>query len=137
MSGEYFLTRRSLLKKWLFSIFCGVLTLPVIAFWKSQRYRPPLERRISRVLKPGQFLVEPEFVLFQTPKGPVAVSRTCTHLGCRINFIEEKSIFLCPCHQSKFTKMGKYISGPAKKDLQKFKVKVLENGAGYLVYIPR
>ncbi|NPA95223.1 MAG: Rieske 2Fe-2S domain-containing protein [Thermodesulfobacteria bacterium] len=131
------MTRRSLLKKWLSGVFFTVLTLPVISFWKSQRYRPPLERRISRVLKPGQFLVEPEFVLFETSKGPVAVSRTCTHLGCRINFIEEKSMFLCPCHQSKFTKSGKYIAGPAKKDLQKFKVKTLENGAGYLVYIPR
>ncbi len=126
-----------MLKKWLAGAFCALLGAPVLSFWKNQRYRPPIERRVSRTLKLGQFLVEPEFVLFETAKGPVAVSRTCTHLGCRINFIEEKAMFLCPCHQSRFTKTGKYVSGPAKKDLPKFQVKTLEDGSGYLVYIPR
>ena len=81
--------------------------------------------------------MEQEFVLFQEDFGSYAVSRTCTHLGCRINYLEEKSIFLCPCHQSRFKKTGAYISGPAKKDLPRFQVKVLENGEGYVVYIPR
>jgi len=131
------LTRRSLFRNWFAALVSVLTAYPLLSFWNSQRFRPPIERRISRVLKPGQFLVEPEFVLFQTKSGPYAVSRTCTHLGCRINFLEEKSIFLCPCHQSRFKKSGAYISGPAKKDLPLFQVKVLENGEGYVVYIPR
>ncbi len=131
------MTRRSLFRNWFAALVSVLTAYPLLSFWNSQRFRPPIERRISRVLKPGQFLVEPEFVLFQTKSGPYAVSRTCTHLGCRINFLEEKSIFLCPCHQSRFKKSGAYISGPAKKDLPLFQVKVLENGEGYVVYIPR
>jgi len=131
------LTRRSLFRNWFAALVSVLTAYPLFSFLNSQRFRPPIERRISRVLKPGQFLVEPEFVLFQTKSGPYAVSRTCTHLGCRINFLEEKSIFLCPCHQSRFKKSGAYISGPAKKDLPLFQVKALENGQGYVVYIPR
>ena len=129
--------RRSLLKRW-FGWFLGViLAIPLLDFLKSQRFRPPVERRISKSLKKGEFLVEPEFILFESPNGPVAISRTCTHLGCKVNFLEEKSIFLCPCHQSRFNKIGKYLSGPAKKDLARFKVSSMENGQGYVVYIPR
>ncbi len=131
------MTRRNLIKKWFLALFTFSMSLPLFSFLKSQRYRPPIEKRISKVLKPGQFLTEPEFVLFHTNKGPVAISRRCTHLGCRINYFPEKALFICPCHQSRFTKDGRYISGPAKKDLHRFKVAVLEDGQGYVVYIPR
>ncbi len=129
--------RRSFLKRWFAWLFGVFLGIPLVSFWKSQRFRPPIEKRISKILKNGEFLLEPEFVLFDSEKGPVAISRTCTHLGCKVNFLEEESMFLCPCHQSKFDKMGRYISGPAKKDLVRFKVSRLEDGQGYLVYIPR
>ncbi len=115
----------------------ALIGIPLVAFLKSQRFRPPVERRISKILKEDEFLIEPEFVLFESSEGPVAISRTCTHLGCRVNFLEEKSIFLCPCHQSRFSRMGRYLSGPAKKDLARFKVSTIENGQGYVVYIPR
>ncbi len=131
------MTRRSFFRNGLAALASALVAYPLFSFWNSQRFRPPVERRISRALKPGEFVIEPEFVLFQTDAGPYAVSRTCTHLGCRINYIEAKSIFLCPCHQSRFKKSGAYISGPARKDLPRFPVKVLENEAGYVVYIPR
>jgi len=131
------LKRRSFLRRW-FGWFLGAfLGIPLISFLKSQRVRPPLERRISKSLKVGEYLVEPEFVLIVTATGPLAISRTCTHLGCKVSFIKEESMFLCPCHQSRFDKVGKYISGPAKKDLVRFKVTSLENNEGYVVYIPR
>lgn len=112
------------------------LSWPLFAFIQKKRYRPPREQRISRQMKPGEFIVEPEFVLFDTADGLKAISRTCPHLGCRINYLEEKRIFLCPCHQSRFSHTGRYISGPAKKDLATFKVSPMENGQGVVVNLP-
>ena len=128
--------RRSLLKNALLWLLGALVSWPLFAFIHKKRYRPPREIRISRKIRPGEFVVEPEFVLFQTESGPMAVSRTCTHLGCRINYLEEKKIFLCPCHQSRFANTGRYISGPAKKDLTRFKVTPMEDGQGFTVYLP-
>ncbi len=128
--------RRNLLKNAFFWLLGASLSWPLFAFVQKKRYRPPREQRISKNLKCGEFVVEPEFVLFETGNGPVAISRTCTHLGCRINYLEDKKIFLCPCHQSRFSQQGKYISGPAKKDLGTYKVAKMEDGQGFIVYLP-
>jgi cytochrome b6-f complex iron-sulfur subunit len=129
--------RRVFLKKaglWAFGLG---LIYPVYAFVTKKRFRPPIEVRLGRSLKPGEFLIEPHFAFFETEKGPLAVSRSCTHLGCFVNYQEAKKEFLCPCHQSRFTWEGKYLSGPAEKDLAKLHVKVLEGEEGYIVQIPR
>ncbi len=131
------MTRRQLLTKagkW--AVGLG-LFFPLYSFIMKKRYRPPIQIQIKEALKPGQFLMEKEFALFQTTKGPLAVSRRCTHLGCIVNYHETGKIFLCPCHQSKFHWDGRYISGPAKKDLYRLKVRPLEGGKGFLVEIPR
>jgi len=131
------MTRRDFLKKAGFWA-CGLgLIYPVYAFVAKKRFRPPIEVRLRRKLKPGEFLLEPQFAFFETDQGPLAVSRTCTHLGCIINYQEADKEFLCPCHQSRFTWDGKYLSGPAEKDLPKLHVKVLEGEEGYIVQIPR
>ncbi len=131
------MTRRELLKKagkWAIGIG---LFVPLYTFVMKKRYRPPIEIKIKETLQPGQFVMEQEFALFQTTDGPLAVSRRCTHLGCIVNYQEAGKIFLCPCHQSKFHWDGRYISGPAKKDLPRLKVKALEGDKGFLVEIPR
>ncbi len=111
------------------------LSYPLLKFVVAKRYRPPRKVHIRDTLETGQFLVEPEFVLFDTLKGPLAISRTCTHLGCRINYQEDEKIFLCPCHQSRFSWDGRYISGPAKRNLARFNVKTLADKKGYLVLL--
>ncbi|MBN2175799.1 MAG: Rieske (2Fe-2S) protein [Bacteroidales bacterium] len=47
-------------------------------------------------------------------------SSRCTHLGCRINSLENDEI-VCPCHGSRFDLEGNCIKGPANKPLKKFK----------------
>jgi len=128
--------RRNLLKKTFFWFTGILLSWPLLDFIITKRYRPPREVRISRKIVPGEFIVEPEFVLFQNENGPTAISRTCTHLGCRINYLPEEKIFLCPCHQSRFSIQGKYISGPARKNLGTFKVVPMEDGQGFTVFLP-
>ena len=131
------MNRRTWLKKMgRFFLWVG-LSYPLYAFVTEKRYRPPKEIRIRKTLRSGEFMVEKDFILFMTDKGPKAVSRHCTHLGCILRYHDDKKMFLCPCHQSRFKWDGTYISGPAKKDLPLFKVVSLENEQGFKIEIPR
>jgi cytochrome b6-f complex iron-sulfur subunit len=56
----------------------------------------------------------------------VAFSEVCTHLGCRVPFIEEADRFECPCHGSKFTRAGCYIEGPAPRGMDQYATEVVE-----------
>jgi isorenieratene synthase len=55
------------------------------------------------------------------PKEKEAVSLTCTHQGCTVSR-QEDGKFICPCHGAVYDSNGKVISGPAKRDLPRFKV---------------
>jgi len=48
----------------------------------------------------------------------VAVSPTCTHLGCRLNWNTAERSWDCPCHGSRFTPDGDVLQGPAVHRLE-------------------
>ncbi len=129
--------RRDFFKRCLLLFFFGGTSIPLFSFLMKERYRPPVEFQIRKELKVGEILLEKDFVLFMEKEGPLAVSRKCTHLGCKLNFLDKIQGFICPCHQSRFSWKGKYIKGPAKKDLKRFRVKKLEKKQGIIVYLPR
>lgn len=56
-----------------------------------------------------------------------ALSSTCPHLGCAIDFDTQDKMFKCPCHRSAFAMDGEKISGPSKRGLDPLPVQV-ENG---------
>lgn len=54
----------------------------------------------------------------------LAMSRTCTHLGCSVPWDEEQEKFICPCHGSTFSLTGEVLTAPAPRPLDTFPVRI-------------
>ncbi len=59
--------------------------------------------------------------------GFLALSRTCTHLGCSVTWNEAEGKFVCPCHGSSFNLQGEVLTSPAPRPLDCYPVRI-ENG---------
>jgi carotenoid phi-ring synthase / carotenoid chi-ring synthase len=53
--------------------------------------------------------------------GKEAISLSCTHQGCTVQK-QNDGQFHCPCHGAVFDTEGRVVSGPAQRDLPRFKV---------------
>ncbi len=53
-----------------------------------------------------------------------ALSSTCPHLGCAVDFDNNENVFKCPCHRSAFSVDGAKITGPSKRGLDPLPVEV-------------
>lgn len=56
--------------------------------------------------------------------GVVAISATCTHLGCIVTWDDKQQIFKCPCHGGRYNPEGQVISGPPPAPLRRHKTKI-------------
>lgn len=64
------------------------------------------------------------YVLTEDGRNYVAMSNICTHLGCRVRWIEDQQQFFCPCHNGVFDKDGEVLEGPPPRPLDRFEVNV-------------
>lgn len=71
------------------------------------------------------------FVTTENGSDFVALSNICTHLGCRVRWVEEQAGFFCPCHNAVFNPDGSVASGPPPRPLDRFETKV-EEGQIYI-----
>ena len=59
--------------------------------------------------------------------GFLALSRTCTHLGCAVPWVEKEMKFACPCHGSAFDITGNVIEAPAPRALDIYPITIENN----------
>jgi cytochrome b6-f complex iron-sulfur subunit len=56
--------------------------------------------------------------------GVVALYQKCVHLGCRVPWCGSSQWFECPCHGSKYNRVGEKKGGPAPRGLDRFSVSI-------------
>jgi len=71
------------------------------------------------------------YVLTENGQDFAAISNVCTHLACRVRWIEGEQQFFCPCHNGIFGKDGSVIGGPPPRPLDRFETKI-ENGVLFI-----
>ena len=57
-------------------------------------------------------------------QGYVALYQRCVHLGCRVPWCPSSQWFECPCHGSKYNRVGEKKAGPAPRGLDRFGIDV-------------
>lgn len=67
---------------------------------------------------------EPVMVIHTPDDDYVALSATCTHLGCILFWDVERQVIACPCHEAYFNTTGAVISGPPPEPLAPYRVQV-------------
>jgi cytochrome b6-f complex iron-sulfur subunit len=70
-------------------------------------------------------------VLAGMEAGLVALWQTCPHLGCRVPQCESSQWFECPCHGSKYNRVGEKRAGPAPRGMDRFAMSV--DGGNFIV----
>jgi len=53
-----------------------------------------------------------------------AMSATCTHLGCQVNWDGKAERFNCPCHGGVYDATGKVLEGPPPRPLDRLEARI-------------
>ncbi len=64
------------------------------------------------------------YIIKQADGSVIALSNKCTHLSCRVNWKQENSAYVCPCHDAWFNIDGGIIKGPKPRPLDKYETKI-------------
>jgi cytochrome b6-f complex iron-sulfur subunit len=67
---------------------------------------------------------DPFFVIRATETQALALSATCTHRRCVLNWESASRTIHCPCHAGIFDRNGNVLSGPPTKPLAQFPAEV-------------
>ena len=57
----------------------------------------------------------------------IAIYQVCVHLGCLVPYIPSEKRFICPCHGSTYERNTQYVRGPAPRNLDQFRVRVVND----------
>jgi Rieske Fe-S protein len=59
---------------------------------------------------------------------PRVFSARCPHEGCRVDWRPSSNEFVCPCHDSRFTREGERVTGPTRRGLDPLPAKRTPDG---------
>ncbi len=72
------------------------------------------------ILTAAKKVYKPAIYKDMSELGIVALYQRCVHLGCRVPFCQTSQWFECPCHGSKYNRVGEKKAGPAPRGLDRF-----------------
>lgn len=118
----------------LLATFGGGVLYPIIRYISPVRMEPgameeekfsiPLAEIPEGSAKMVRYKDAPLVIIHSQGKEVIALSATCTHLGCVVKWNEEAKELQCPCHGAVFDRFGQVKGGPAPKPLPSFEVRV-------------
>ena len=80
-----------------------------------------IEKDSGRIVKFGTKPV----ILIRTAAGDLkALSATCTHLDCTVQYKKDLGLIWCACHNGKYDVNGRNVSGPPPRPLEEYRVVV-------------
>jgi cytochrome b6-f complex iron-sulfur subunit len=105
-------------------IDAGAALSDIQAYWSSKKapYYVPLARTylqpypkadVPKAKKIPQYAP----VIPGMEQGMIALYQKCVHLGCRVPWCQQSQWFECPCHGSKYNRVGEKRGGPAPRGL--------------------
>lgn len=128
-------TRREILNRigWAATLgtFGGLTAASVRYVIPNVLYEPP---RIFKIGRPQDYPEGVDYLddkrIFVIRQGNLfkVVSAVCTHLGCSVQWAEERNRFECPCHGSLFNARGQVAAGPAQNPLPWYEVTLTGDG---------
>jgi Rieske Fe-S protein len=70
------------------------------------------------------FGAKPAIVIREASGELKALSATCTHLSCTVQYRGDMSQIWCACHNGRYDLTGKNVAGPPPRPLEAFDVSV-------------
>lgn len=71
----------------------------------------------------------------EDPNDLLILNSRCTHLACTVNWNEDSQVYLCPCHDAKFSQDGKVLDGPPPRPLDHYdEFRVTDEGVLEIFY---
>jgi menaquinol-cytochrome c reductase iron-sulfur subunit len=64
------------------------------------------------------------YVFTEDGRDYVGLSNICTHLGCRVRWVDTEQQFFCPCHVGILAKDGTVVAGPPPRPLDRYEVRI-------------
>jgi Rieske Fe-S protein len=80
-----------------------------------------IERRTGYLVEEQEVSI---FVTTENGQDFVLLSNVCTHLGCRVRWVEAEAGFHCPCHNATFGRNGEVLAGPPPRPRDRYDYKV-------------
>lgn len=120
----------------------GVGSLAFVRFmYPRVLFEPPTEFKIGRPGEYGPMTVSDKWIkalrfwLVRFDDRFIALSATCTHLGCTPRYLATEDKFKCPCHGSGFRgiklgwqNLGANFEGPAPRPLERYALSLADSG---------
>jgi Rieske Fe-S protein len=82
-----------------------------------------VERRTGYLTEEQEISV---FVTTETGAEFTILSNICTHLGCRVRWVQDQNGYFCPCHNAIFGPDGEVVQGPPPRPLDRFEYMIEE-----------
>ena len=125
-----------------FAALAAAVLYPVLRFLSPPRIAEDTSTRVlagtveelaKKTWKIFPFGSEPGILIENAPGEYHALSATCTHLQCTVQYEKSTNRIWCACHNGYYDLNGRNVSGPPPKPLTAYKVQI----TGDEIYVSR